>query len=134
MPNPSPYDLYQKAAQHVTSADRWATLKHNAQERIPVAAAPLPEQAPQQIPQPAPYYAPQPEKPQTPPAANPAQPQLLQPPFPPPQPRHPFLDEIGKRHNQAIKTALKPQEWQPGGQASPAATVREPNIPNASKE
>jgi len=102
LPNPSPYDLLKKAAGRRMSPDRWAALSHNAQERVPVPAQPA-----QSPPQPSAYVPPEP------PSSYAA---LLEPPFPPPQPRHPFLDEIGKRHQQAARSALPPERWQPESQ------------------
>jgi len=92
--------LLKKAGRQGTSPDRWAALSHNAQERTPIPPQPvqsLPHQGPGPMPLeiPSPYAA------------------LLEPPFPPPQPRHPFLDEIGKRHQQAIKSALPSEKWSP---------------------
>ncbi len=134
MPHPSPYDLIHKASRHATATDRWAALKSNAQERIAVN----PQHA-------EPPYAPPPQEqaPAQPPIAPRAQslpdPIIPQPPFPPPQPRHPYLDEIASRHTQAIKSALEPREWNPrkpqeappAQQAAPAALQPAPDAAQA---
>lgn len=98
MHNPSPFELIRKAAGRGNNADRWAALINNSQTRMPVTKeTPIAQQAEKPASAGAPEEA--------------AYSQLMQPPFPPPQPRHPFLDEIAQRHTQAIKSAKKPQEW-----------------------
>ncbi len=99
MPQPSPYDLVRKASGRATATDRWAVLKNNAQERI--AVAPLPQSA-----APSPHRA-------EPRGGSLPEPIIPQPPFPPPQQRHPHLDEIATRHAQATRAALEPREWNP---------------------
>jgi len=111
MPYTSPYDLIQKASRRITSADRWATIKANTQERTSVPdSAPAPP-----APQPGPYAPPGQQPPAQPARANAreteAAPVLMQPPFAPPQMRHPHLDEIAQRHTQALKNASARQEW-----------------------
>lgn len=121
MPNSSPYDMIHKARRYAAAADRWAVLKANTHDRTPIN--PAPQQAPpvQQAPAPAaPLQAASvPGSPAQPPPYQPAppvehgQPQLMQPPFPPPQPRHPYMDEILQRHEQAWKSASPLQAWTP---------------------
>jgi len=41
-------------------------------------------------------------------------PNLKEPPFPPPQARHTALDEIQKKHQQALKSAMPAREWRKG--------------------
>lgn len=112
MPNSSPYDLIRKATQHVTSPDRWAALQHNAQERVPVAQPPAPTPA-QSAASPAALSPATADRRTMDAEPSPAHGGLVQPPFAPPQPRHPFLDEIENRHTQAVKTAVHKQAWQP---------------------
>lgn len=105
MPHPSPYDLIHKATRKTTSADRWAALKVNAQERIP-----LTNPQKQTIPDKQTYIETEPNTAQN--AQSPQAP-YLQPPFPSPAPRHAAIDEIAQRHTQAARNALKPQAWDP---------------------
>lgn len=98
MHNPSPFDMIRKATGNSNNADRWAALINNSQERIPVTKESPVTSTPDQV---APSYVPESNQ----------HPQLMQPPFPPPQPRHPYLDEIAQRHTQALKSARKSQEW-----------------------
>ncbi len=100
MPHPSPFDMIQKASRRSTASDRWAALKANATERYPVAPPPS---TPEPIPEPAARTGA--------PATDQPAPVLLQPPFAPPQPRHPFLDDIAQRHIQAVRSAMAPQAW-----------------------
>ncbi|MCL1964031.1 MAG: hypothetical protein FWF69_03095 [Firmicutes bacterium] len=100
MPHPSPFDLIQKASRRATAADRWAALKVNTQQRIPLVNK-------QQKPAPPelPYPAYQEERPVS---------QIPQPPFSPPsfpQPHHPHVDEVAQRHEQAWKNAMPLQTW-----------------------
>lgn len=100
MHNPSPFDLIRKATTRANTSDRWAALLNNTQERIPIVRdTPPAKQSEQSYEQPA--------------YENASYPQLLEPPFPPPQARHPMLDEIAQRHMKALKNASKQQEWLP---------------------
>ena len=100
MHNPSPFELIRKASKKANTSDRWAALLNNAQERIPVAQ----EQETPPVRQAETGHENYPRE-------NYAYPQLMDPPFAPPQPRHPMLDEIAQRHTKALKNAKKPQEW-----------------------
>jgi hypothetical protein len=113
----TPYDLIKKANHRVTSADRWAALQANAQERVPVQPSAQPASAPQGMPPAAPTPAPQ------------GIPPMMQPPFPPPQPRHQIIDDIALRHIQAVKTAGQMQQW-----TSPSASPPPPPPPPPPKE
>lgn len=98
MHNPSPFDMIRKASNQSNMSDRWAVLLNNTQERIPIdKETPPAKQAVQ-------HHESQ-EHESTP------YPQLMDPPFSPPQARHPMLDEIAQRHTKAIKNARKSQEW-----------------------
>jgi len=90
MPQPSPYDLIQKAARRSTAADRWTELKANTQQRTPLQ---------------------KPQAPASDPPIAPTAPEIPQPPFFPPQPHHPYVDEVVQRHEQAWKNALPLQSW-----------------------
>lgn len=104
MRNPSPFDMIRKANGNGNNADRWAALINNSQDRIPVTnEKPIVKDhtVPSAVEQsPTPYVV-----------DSGVRSQLMQPPFPPPQPRHPYLDEIAQRHTQALKSARKSQEW-----------------------
>ena len=100
MHNPSPFDMIRKANRKAYTSDRWAALLNNTQERIPVAR----DQETPPVRQAESSYDKSPRE-------NYAYPQLMDPPFAPPQARHPMLDEIAQRHSKALKNAKKPQEW-----------------------
>lgn len=100
MHNPSPFDMIRKASTKANTSDRWAALLNNTQERIPVAQT----QETPPIRQTETSYDKHPHE-------NHAYPQLMDPPFAPPQARHPMLDEIAQRHTKALKNAKKSQEW-----------------------
>lgn len=103
MPNPSPYDLIQKATRSQTASDRWAALQSSAQTRVAVPAQPQ-AQEPLSSAQGAEYTAARPA-PSMPPVRPASHPELRDPPFPPPQPRHKSIDDIALRHEQARKAA-----------------------------
>lgn len=87
----------------------------------------------QMYPQAQPPQAPAPSPPPQSAPASPSYPGLMQPPFPPPQARHPFLDEIGKRHEQAIKSARNLQTWDPN-QKTEVKKQSIPDPPSAPKD
>ena len=96
MTRPSPYDLIQKASRNAGAADRWAALQANTQSRVAVPQQGEP-----------PFSAAQGAAESAPPVRPASHPELIDPPFPPPQPRHAALDE------QARRTASRPVEWKP---------------------
>ena len=97
MHNPSPFDMIRKATSQTNTSDRWAALLNNTQERIPVTQEAPPARQPEQS-----YESP---------PCDAVYPQLMEPPFPPPQARHPMLDEIAQRHIRAHKNAKQSQAW-----------------------
>lgn len=109
MSNPSPYDLISKAARSVNAADRWAALQTNTRASFaPVSAPQEPSVSAAQ------GAAESPCRPASPSARPPrpaSHPELIDPPFPPPQPRHAALDDIALRHRQARKAASRAVEW-----------------------
>jgi hypothetical protein len=104
----TPYDLIKKANRRVTSADRWAALQGSAQDRVPLQP-------------PAQSAAMQQDAPAAPASAQQGIPPMMQPPFPPPQPRHQIIDDIALRHIQAVKTAGQMQQWTKPSAAPPPA-------------
>lgn len=102
MTRPSPYDLIQKASRNAGAADRWAALQANTQSRVAVPQQGEP-----------PFSAAQGAAESAPPVRPASHPELIDPPFPPPQPRHAALDDIAQRHEQARRTASRPVEWKP---------------------
>ncbi|MDR0928572.1 MAG: hypothetical protein LBM74_02535 [Oscillospiraceae bacterium] len=106
----TPYELIKKANRGVTSADRWATLQANAQDRKPLT--------------PPPSAQPTDAAPAAPASASSGIPPMMQPPFPPPQPRHQIIDDIALRHIQAVKTAGQMKQW-----TAPSASPPPPPAP-----
>ena len=100
MTRPSPYDLIQEASRNAGAADRWAALQANTQSRVAVPQQGEP-----------PFSAAQGAAESAPPVRPASHPELIDPPFPPPQPRHAALDDIAQRHEQARRTASRPVEW-----------------------
>ena len=100
MHNPSPFEMIRKAATKTNTSDRWAALLNNTQERIPITQT-------QETP-PAKQSEPSNDRHSR---ESYLYPQLKDPPFAPPQARHPMLDEIAQRHTNALKKAKKSQEW-----------------------
>lgn len=99
MSNPSPYDLISKAARSVNAADRWAALQTNTRASFaPVSAPQEPSVSAAQGAAESPC---RPSAPTVRPPRPASHPELIDPPFPPPQPRHAALDDIALRHRQA---------------------------------